>query len=35
MDVIELGQVKKQFYTPGLFAKLWSGEKLPTGTGVK
>src|SRR5271157_837303 len=28
-DVIELGQLKQRFYTPGLLARIWRGEKLP------
>jgi WD40 repeat protein len=29
-DVIEVGQLKQRFYTPGLLAKLWRGEGFPT-----
>ena len=28
-DVIELGQLKQRFYTPGLLARIWRGERLP------
>jgi uncharacterized caspase-like protein len=28
-EVIELGQLKQRFYTPGLFARVLKGEKLP------
>lgn len=28
-DVIELGQLKQRFYTPGLLTKLWRGDPLP------
>ncbi|MGD0109797.1 MAG: caspase family protein, partial [Rhodopila sp.] len=29
LDVIELGQLKQRFYTPGLLARIGRGEKLP------
>jgi WD40 repeat protein len=28
-DVIELGQLKHRFYSPGLLARIWRGETLP------
>jgi hypothetical protein len=28
-EVIELGQLKQRFYTPGLFARVLNGERLP------
>ena len=28
-DVIELRQLKQRFYTPGLLARFWRGDKLP------
>ena len=28
-EVIDLGQLKSRFYTPGLLAKIWRGDRLP------
>jgi WD40 repeat protein len=34
-DIFKLGEVKKQFYTLGLLARVWHGEKLPAIAGVR
>ena len=34
-DMIELGQLKQRFYTPGLLAKIWRSEELPVVQGLK
>jgi WD40 repeat protein len=35
LDVIELGQLKQRFYTPGLLGKIMRGEPLPSVAGLR
>jgi WD40 repeat protein len=35
LDIIQLGQLKQRFYTPGLLARIWRNEQVPAIDGLK